>query len=505
MEPLVQVKNIQKAFAGVLALNDISVDFYPGRVHVLLGENGAGKSTLIKIISGVYQKDEGHLYLEGREINPHNAKEGIDIGISVIHQELSVIPDLSVAENIFLDRLSKSGVTFVHFDRLYKDTRRLMDRLRIQDIRPQEKVCNLSAANRQMVEIMRAISRNAKMVVMDEPTSSLSDQEVDMLFEVIDRLKKQNVAIVYITHKLKEIFAVGDDISIFKDGALVCTRQVKGLDETTMVSMMVGRDIGDYYIRSQPPEKKIPVLKVKNLCGSKFHNVSFTLYQGEVLGFAGLVGAGRTELMRAIFGADRYFSGEIYVDGKKCVFTHPRDAVARGIALVPEDRRKQGVFLDVSVRDNISSVSLRHRAKGGFINFPEERRISAEYLKKLRIKTPSDQEFVRYLSGGNQQKVVLAKWLAEKSRILILDEPTRGIDVNAKAEIYKLICEYIREGGSVVMVSSELPEVVGISQRIVVMHAGRITAVVEGERMTEETIMYYATLDEDTARGDIIE
>lgn len=495
MEALVKVRNISKAFHGVKALDQISVDFYPGRVHVLLGENGAGKSTLIKIISGVYQCDEGQIFIAGQENMPRNPREGIDSGISVIHQELSIVGDLSVAENIFLDKFPQKRKGMIDYKKMYQDTRDIMERLHITEMSPKTIARRLSAADRQMVEIMRAISRNAKMVVMDEPTSSLSAREVETLFSAIEALKRENVAVVYISHKLSEIFAVGDDISIFKDGTLVRTCQVKELDEQTMVKLMVGRDVGDYYIRAPRPQKQIPVLEVENLKGRNFSDVTFTLNKGEVLGFAGLIGAGRTEVMRALFGADPIEGGKIFVRGQTMRARHPKDAIAQGIALVPEDRRKQGILLNMAVRENVSLVSLKKNSHSGLIDFAWEKRTAAEYIEKLNIKTPNDRIKVRNLSGGNQQKVVLGKWLAQESDILILDEPTRGIDVNAKAEIYKLICEYVEQGGSVILVSSELPEVIGVSHRVAVMRAGKITGILQGDDMEEETIMRYAALE----------
>lgn len=498
MEPMVRMCNISKSFSGVRALNNVSLDFYPGRVHILLGENGAGKSTLIKVLSGVYQKDEGSIFLNGAEIAPQTPREGIDLGISVIHQELSVVLDLTVAENIFLDNLPKKAGSLVDFKLLQKKTRELMKRLDISNIKPTDKLRDLTVADRQMVEIMRATSRDAGIVIMDEPTSSLSEREIAALFSVIESLKKQNVAVVYISHKLKELVAVGDDISILKDGELVCTHFVSELTESEMVSLMVGREISSYYVRAPKvsPDAEA-VLEVNNLCSNKFSDISFSLKKGEVLGFAGLIGAGRTEVMRALFGADRYTGGEIHVKGKLEKYKSPAGAIAKGIGLVPEDRRGQGVMLDVSVKRNTSIVSLKRNSKFGFIDFKWEAATSEKYIKKLMVKTPGVETVIRNLSGGNQQKVVLAKWLAAKSDILILDEPTRGVDVNAKSEIYRLISEYTKDGGSVILVSSELPEILGVTHRICVMRNGRITAFIDdSESTTEEEIMRFATLQE---------
>ncbi len=493
MEPSLQVKNISKAFSGVQALNNISINFVAGKVHVLLGENGAGKSTLIKIISGVYQKDSGQIFMEGKEINPHSPREGIDFGISVIHQELSVVTDLTVAENIYLDDLPKTGKFLVNYKTMNKKAKELLDRLNVTNIAPQMMMRNLTVASRQMVEIARAISRNARVVIMDEPTSSLSDKEIHELFNVVKSLKEHNVVVIYISHKLNEISTIGDDISVFKDGNLVATREVAGLSEQEMVKMMVGRSIGEYYVRASKPEKRVPVLQVKNLCGKGFSNISFELYKGEVLGFSGLIGAGRTELMMSIFGAERCTSGEIYVHGRQKMFRHPQEAIREGIGMLPEDRRHQGVILDTSVKQNISIVSLKKNARHGWMNLNWENAAAEEYISKLKIKTPSAVEHTRNLSGGNQQKVVLAKWLAAQANILILDEPTKGIDVNAKAEIYQLISDFVKNGGSVILISSELPEVIGVSQRIIVMHEGKMTGMVEGAEMQEDIIMKYAT------------
>lgn len=495
MEPLLQTKHIGKSFSGERVLNDISVDFFPGRVHVLLGENGAGKSTLIKIISGIYQRDEGDVILEGKAITPQNPREGIDLGISVIHQELSIIAGLSVAENIFIDNLPLKYKRFVDFKKLYKQTKELMDRLGIKNINPRLLMRELSVADCQMVEIMRAVSRRAKVVIMDEPTSSLSDHEIESLFTIVENLKQQNVAVIYITHKLKEITRLGDDISIFKDGELVCTRRVAGLEEGEMVRLMVGREIGDYYIRAPRPKENTPVLKVENLSGKGFSNISFELNKGEVLGFSGLIGAGRTEVMRAVFGADRRSQGTVLVRGEERKITHPRFAIEHGIGLVPEDRRKQGVYLDFSVRNNISIVGIVKDARKVFLNFKGEARTGDEFIKKMRVKTSSAITTARKLSGGNQQKVILARWLASRTDILILDEPTRGIDVNAKREIYGMISDYVQQGGSIILVSSELPELIGVSHRVVIMRNGHMTGIVSGEDMTEEVIMGYATRD----------
>ena len=497
MEPVLQVKNISKAFSGVQALTDVSIDFYPGQVHVVLGENGAGKSTLIKIVSGVYQLDQGEILLEGEPFVVQNPKEGIDAGISVIHQELSVISDITVAENIYLGdepRLTKRF--FLNKKRLFRQADALLKSMNIP-IRAREVVRNISPAMQQIVEILRAISRNAKVVIMDEPTSSLSASEVNTLFTIIEKLKKNNIAVIYISHRMEEIYRIGKSASILKDGKLVSTVQLEGTASDELISMMVGRKIQDFFIKSRRAEKKEAVLEVRSLSRKgAFEDISFTLYRGEVLGFSGLVGAGRTEVMRAIFGADPVEKGEIVVNGAAQHFKHPSLAISKGIGLVPEDRRTQGILLDKNVCQNISLVNLYSHSFHGLINFRKEAAIAHEYVAKLRVKTPTIKTLTRYLSGGNQQKVVLGKWLSSDTNILILDEPTRGIDVLAKVEIYTLIKEFIEKlGGSVIVVSSELPEIIGICHRTVVMREGRLQAILSDEQMNEKTIMQYAALE----------
>lgn len=494
MEPVLQAKNISKYFPGVKALDDVSIPFYAGKAHVLLGENGAGKSTLIKVLSGVYKQDEGDVYYQGERANFEQPRDAITQGIAVIHQELSVVLDLTVAENIFLGREEKKmGGRFLDKKSMRQETQALINRIGV-NLKPNQKLRDLRAADRQIVEILRAVSQNARVVIMDEPTSSLSDNETEVLYGIINNLKKDGVVIIYISHKLEEIFTIGDTVSILKDGALVITRPLEGLTEKEMVTLMVGREISDYYVQPDCPTALTPLLKVENLNSTgQFSDISFTLNKGEVLGFSGLIGAGRTELMRAIFAADPITSGRIIYRGKETKFTHPNDAINAGIGLVPEDRRSQGLLLQKNVKENISLASLKKNSRRGLINFQWEKDISHQFTKALNIRTPSIETVTRNLSGGNQQKVVLAKWLAAKVDLLILDEPTRGIDVNAKIEIYSLIKDFIDRGGSVILVSSELPELLGVCHRIAVMHEGTLTGVLPIENCSEETIMAYAT------------
>ncbi len=491
-QPLVELKHIKKSFPGVKVLEDISIQFFPRNVHVLLGENGAGKSTIIKIIAGIYQPDQGEVVIEGTPRCFTNIRQSQELGISVIHQELSVIEDLTVYENVFLGRELKKGA-FADSDRMIKETQKLLDDIDV-DIDPKAYIRDLNNGAKQMVEIIRAVSQNSKMVIMDEPTSSLSDHEVMSLFKVIQKLKKENVAIIYISHRLQEIMEIGDTLTVLRDGTLVRTLPVSDVTEDQMVKMMVGREISNYYYKPVAPKEHEEVLEVKNLTrGNAFKNVSFRLYKGEVLGVAGLIGAGRTEVMRAVFGADPYDSGECFLYGKPYHAKTPKDTIQKGLGLIPEDRRSQGLLLEKNVKENTSLVALYETSNHGFIDFDWEKRESIEYIKRLGIKTPSELAITKNLSGGNQQKVVIAKWLLAESKILIMDEPTRGIDVNAKSEIYELMKEFVEKGGSIILVSSELPEVIGCSNRIMVMREGVVSGFLDETEATEERVMSFAS------------
>lgn len=494
-KPFVELKNINKSFPGVKALTNITADFYPGKVHVLLGENGAGKSTIIKVISGVYQADEGTLKVNGKEEVFMSTRESLAKGISVIHQELSVIPDLTVAENIFLGREPKIGNSgLIDKAKMNRDTKELLDSMGVQ-IKPKEFIRKLNNGDKQMVEIARAVSQNSSMVIMDEPTSSLSSHEVEALFRVISKLKKENVAIIYISHRLKEIAEIGDTVTILRDGNLVKTVSLNEIEESEMIALMVGRKITQFYYKAENAIKNEVVLEVKDYTKEgQFENISFQLHRGEVLGIAGLIGAGRTEVMRAVFGAEKVDSGECYVFGQKVNFRTPKEAIAMGIGLIPEDRRNQGLLLEKNVKENTSLSSIYTNSNKGFINFKWETEAALEYIKKMKTKTPSERAITKNLSGGNQQKIVIAKWLLAKAKILIMDEPTRGIDVNAKAEIYILMKEFVENGGSIIVVSSELPEVIGVSDRIMIMREGKISGILDAPEATEKEIMKYASI-----------
>ena len=499
MDVILSVRQLTKSFSGNKVLDNISLDFEAGKVHALIGENGAGKSTLIKMISGVYSVDSGEIFLGGKQVSFASPGEGLQAGISVIHQELSVITDLTVAENIFLENGPKKvGGIFMDFPKLYKETAELLEKWEVR-LKPTQMVRDLSTALQQLIEILRAVSRNAKVIIMDEPTSSLSKEETEILFRIIRELKKQGKAIIYISHRMDEIFEIADLVSVLKDGTYVGTLPIKEATHEKLVAMMVGRSLQDYFIRSRIPEGSEVVLSVRNFTAKgRFEEISFDLHKGEVLGISGLIGAGRTELVRAIFGADSIDSGELILHGKRVVFHHPNKAIRAGVGLVPEDRRQQGLLLEKNVRSNISLVKSWLDAKMGLMNYQREKQDALLYKEKLSIKTPDIQTVVRYLSGGNQQKVVLAKWLCTNVDIIIMDEPTRGIDVSAKREIYSLMKDFVEnKGGSIIVVSSDLPEIIGICHRTLVMREGRQTAILGIADMNEQTIMRYAALGKD--------
>lgn len=494
MKPCLRTEHVSKSFPGVQALSDISLDFYPGEVHALIGENGAGKSTLIKIISGVYTATEGKVWLEDRETHFQSPREALDAGISVIHQELSIANDLTVAENIFLGAEPRiQNGPFLDRRKMNADAQAVLDKMHVS-IRATEIARDLTAAQQQMVEIAKIITKNSRVVIMDEPTSSLSEHEIDALFQQIALLRNNNVAVIYISHRLKEIFQMCDRITVLRDGRWVSTKMTADTDERELVTSMVGREIKDYYNREDHRRGK-EMLRVENLSlGRAFQDVSFSAYAGEILGISGLVGAGRTEVMETIFGARRAESGRVFVEGEEVSFQSPRDAIAHKIGMVTEDRRRTGLMLEAMVKDNIVLPSLvfNHK-KFGFLNTRWEEEISQDYVGKLRVKTPGIRSIVANLSGGNQQKVILAKWMVANSNILILDEPTRGIDVNAKSEFYGLMNDFVDRGGCIVMVSSELPEILGISDRILVMREGRISGELTKDA-TEQDIIELASL-----------
>ena len=496
MEYVLELKNIYKSFPGVKVLEDVTLQVRPGEVHALMGENGAGKSTLMKILMGIYKADQGSIFLEGKETAMHGPKDAMSKGISMIHQELNTVLDMEVAENVFVGReLLKKGMEklkIVDIARMREETGRYFREMNI-DIDPRAKMRTLSVAEMQLVEIVKAISLNSRIIVMDEPTSAITEKEATVLFAQIERLKKQGVAIIYISHKMDEIFRISDTITVLRDGQWIGTKPAKELDNDMLIKMMVGRELTDIYPKD-PVKIGDVILEVKNLSrGKKVQDASFSLRKGEVLGIAGLVGAGRSELVETIFGLYPKTGGQIFLHGKEVHIKSAADAIKNKMALITEDRKQTGLNLIVSVKENIASVSIGKLSTHGIVNDKKINEVSEKYIRELKIKTPDGNAIVGNLSGGNQQKVVLAKWLLDEPDIIIFDEPTRGIDIGAKRDIYLLINNLAKEGKAVIVISSEMAEVMGICDRILVMAEGRINGEVQREEFSQEVIMGYAS------------
>lgn len=494
-EVLVQMEGIDKSFPGVHALGDCRFELRTSEVHALVGENGAGKSTLMKILSGIYPKDAGSILLHGREVEIPNPRAAQHLGISMIHQELNLAPHLTVAQNVFIGREPRRGVRFwLDEPKINANTQQLFDMMRLK-IDPRTRVSDLTVAKQQMVEIAKALSFNSEVLIMDEPTAALTEAEIDELFRIIDHLRSQGVGIVYISHRLEELQRISDRITVMRDGRYIDTVNTEDAAIDQIISMMVGRTI--YESSPEVPEQPSQevVLEVRGMNrGRTLRDVSFQLFKGEILGFAGLMGAGRTEVARAVFGADSIDSGEVLVGGKTVHIGAPRDAVRLGIGYLSEDRKRYGLALGMDVETNVVLASLQRFLNAiGFVNTRGTHDTAQRYVEALSIKTPGLQQLVRNLSGGNQQKVVIGKWLTADTDILIFDEPTRGIDVGAKSEIYRLLNELAQSGKSIIMISSELPEILRMSHRIVVMCEGRITGVLKSAEATQEGIMRLAT------------
>ena len=488
---LLLMEGISKRFPGVVALDHVNFEVERGEVMALMGENGAGKSTLIKILAGVYPKDEGRIFFDGRQVEITSPHVSQAMGISVIFQELNLLPNLTVAENIFMGRENRWGRFFVDRRRSNEMARELMRRVGLS-CSPEAMVKDLPISQRQMVEVAKALSLKAKLIIMDEPTSSLTEREVDLLFAIIANLKAEGVSVVFVSHRINEVFQVADRVHILRDGKDVGILTRRDLTEDRVIRMMVGRELRSIFAKDSRPASEV-VLSVRNLSTPGFlRGISFDLRRGEILGLAGLVGAGRTELIRALFGLDRRSSGEIMINGKPVRIASSTDAIRCGLGLVPEDRRQQGLILGMTVRENGSLVALPMLQWLGFVRHQRERELVDRLIALLGIKTPGREERVANLSGGNQQKVVLAKWLAAKPQILLLDEPTRGIDVGAKEEIHRIMSDLARQGMGILMISSELPEILGMSDRIIVMHEGRITGEMTRDEATQEKVMALA-------------
>lgn len=492
-QPVLEMKNITKAFPGVVALDDVTFECRPGEVHALVGENGAGKSTLMKILSGAYTADRGRLMLSGKQVSFEHPSQAQRAGISIIYQEFNLLPDRSVAQNIFLGR-EPMRVWSVNEREMNAQTTELLDSLDVK-LDPKEMVRNLSVAQQQEVEIAKALSLDADIVVMDEPTAALSVHETDSLLTLVDRMRQRGVTVIFITHRLEEVFEIADRITVLKDGQLVKTTETSQVTRNELVHLMVGREFDTYFPpKARPEDIGDVVLEVEGLgIKGRLETISFQVRQGEIVGVAGLEGSGRTRLARCLFGVIPSDSGRVLLQGKPIQIRGPRHAINNGIGYITEDRKQEGLVLMLSIRSNVALPSLKKRQNGGFIRFTEEKETVHSLAQSLDLRATSEGQEVQFLSGGNQQKVVLAKWLATDAKLLIFDEPTRGIDVGAKAGIHQLMRQLAANGAGILMISSELPEIIGMSDRVIVMRDGQIEAEFPGDDLTEQMIMHAAT------------
>ncbi len=492
-KPMLKMEGVSKSFPGVKALDNVDITAYGGEVTALMGENGAGKSTLMKILSGVYQKDEGKIFIQGEEVHIKGIKAAEELGVTIIHQELSVINNLTVCENIFLgnEKVNK-GTGRINKKLLIERSKMFLEQIGC-NVDPNELASNLNVGEKQMIEIAKALTKNAAVIIMDEPTTALTDVETKQLFKVIDSLKKKGIAIIYISHRMEEIFAICDRVEVLRDGKYAGNALVKDIDNDKLITMMVGRKIEDQFPYRETKKGKA-ILEVKNLSSKAgVNNANFEVKEGEILGIAGLMGSGRTELAKTIFGSYKKTSGTVKINGKELSGGSIQEAIKNGICYLSEDRKREGCVLSLSVADNMTISNLtRYENKFGALNKKSEMADVNEYIKKIRIKTPNPQQLMKNLSGGNQQKVILAKWLMLHPEVLIIDEPTKGIDVGAKKEIYELLNELKESGKAIIIISSDMPEVLGISDRIMVMSEGKITGEVSREEATQEKIMKLA-------------
>ncbi len=500
-EPLIEARGITKAFPGTLALDRVDFQLLPGEIHALVGENGAGKSTLMLIMAGVHQPDGGELLLEGHPVRPHDPHHAQRLGISTVFQDLALAPNMSVAENVFTNSQPVYASGFVRFGQMYDSTEQALRAFGVK-VDPRAPLRQYNVATQQVVEIARAIQRQAKVLILDEPTSAIGERETERLFQILRMLRDRGVGIIYVSHKLEEVFTIADRITVLKDGKLVGTLSTRETDQDTVVRMMVGRELSQLF-PARDGARREPILEVRNLSGRGFEGVSLTAYTGEVLGLFGLTGAGRTELARGIFGIEPATAGEILLRGRPIRITNPARAMAAGIAYIPEDRKRDGLFLEMSLRQNVAAACLRALSGIVFMNPAREEALAREAIGMLQIKASSLEQRASRLSGGNQQKVLFAKWLARHPKVLIADEPTRGIDVGSKAEVHLLLRKLADEGAAVVMISSELPEVLGMSDRIAVMREGRLAGILSRDGATEELIASHALGTAVTATGRI--
>jgi len=492
MEPIIEFRDVTKTFPGVLALNNVSLEFQPGEIHAIVGENGAGKSTLIKTLSGVNVPDKGKIFFEGKELHKITPRSSRDLGICVIYQELMLVSELSVAENVFLADLPRKGILLDKKAMLAK-MKGILAELDL-NLDPTVQVKNLTVGYQQMVELSRAVAEDAKVLILDEPTAALSNKEADTLFRFLRKAKEKNITIIYISHRLDEIFQLSDRITVLRDGEKIATVRTEETNRDQLISMMVGRKLEEVYPERPSPENNPIVLETVGLSGNGDKDISLTLRKGEILGLGGLVGAGRTELAQLLYGAAKVDSGKILLDGKEVRPHHPKQAMRHGIMLIPEDRKQQGLVLDMTVRENISLPVLRSISFASVLKRKKEDELSKKYIDAMRIKTPSAEQIVKNLSGGNQQKVVLSKGLATMPEIIIIDEPTRGIDVGAKHEVYDIMDQLIAEGKSIIMISSDMEELLGMSDRIAVFCEGRLSGIINKADFSAELVLRYASV-----------
>ncbi len=488
---VLKLDSIVKTFPGVKALDGVHLDVYPGEVHALCGENGAGKSTLMKIIAGAQPYTSGKMYVDGKEVVFHSTKEAERMGIAMIYQEFNMVPDLSVAENMYLGRLPKKAYGAIDWKKLYQDAQGVLNKLNLK-VDGKTKVNHLSVAESQMIEIAKCLTIGAKVIIMDEPTAALTDEEIEILFQIIEDLKKQNIAILYISHRMDEIFRISDQLTVFRDGKFIASKKIEDTNYDDVVSMMVGRSVENLYPCRKYENQEV-IFEVKDMKSKGVHNVNIKLHKGEILGISGLLGSGTIELSKLIYGAIPKISGSVFVNGEERNCSTPQKALAAGIGFVSDDRKQEGLVLIRSIRENIAMSSLKRYSKGIRINKKYELGQVDKQVKALNIKISSVSQLAGKLSGGNQQKVVFAKMLEANPNILILDEPTRGVDVGAKAEIYAIMDQLTKKGKSIILISTDLPEVIGMSDRILIMREGNVVFEVSKEEMSQETILAYAS------------
>lgn len=493
-----EMRGVSKSFPGVKALDKVNLKVRPGTVHALMGENGAGKSTLMKCLFGIYHMDEGEVFVDGEKVNIQNPDEALHKGLAMVHQELQPVPERTIAENMYLGRFptkSFGPIKVIDHKTMNEEAKKWLENVKMP-FDPRKKLGHLSISQMQSIEIAKAVSQEAKLIILDEPTSSLTDNEVEALFRIVRDLRDRGVSFVFISHKMAELRQISDDITIMRDGCYVGTWEMKNISDDEIVKQMVGRELTNIYppLTNEPGDVLLEVNDFTSIHDNSFKNCSFKLRKGEILGFGGLVGAQRTELMEAIFGIRHTVSGEVKLNGKKLDIKRPQDAINNGIGMITEDRRGSGILGCLSIADNVSIASLNHYLEAGIkLNKKKIEELVQDNVAKLSIKTPSSKTLIQSLSGGNQQKVIISRWLANNPDVLIMDEPTRGIDVGAKYEIYQIMIELAKQGKGIIMISSEMPELLGVSNRVMVMCNGKITGEVSGDEMTQENVMHYAT------------